>query len=127
MLCVSSNHNTVHLFNLKHTSSHISPDEACSNSINSSTKSPLSSLIPDYFSSTWSFAKFHIQSSSKIICCFSPQVSPSTVNYVIGWLLLRFLGKLFLELIDFFIVVSSRILNKIVRDYKFYLDLFHFG
>lgn len=53
------------------------------NNASNSTKSHFSSFLPDYFSSTWSFAKFHIQTSSKIICCFSPQVTNTSCNYVI--------------------------------------------
>lgn len=59
LVCVSSDHGTVHIFSLE--------DEDKKNKQSSSSSS---SFLPKYFNSKWSFAKIQIPGASQCICAF---------------------------------------------------------
>lgn len=64
MLVVSSDHGTIHVFNLE----------------DHKNKESSLPIIPKYFSSQWSFVKFSIPQGPRCICAFG-----SDSNSVIGW------------------------------------------
>jgi len=64
LLCVSSDHGTVHVFNVGESTS---PSSA-SGAMMQEKKSK--SLLPKYFNSKWSFSKFQVPSGSHCICSF---------------------------------------------------------
>ncbi|XP_039256480.2 WD repeat domain phosphoinositide-interacting protein 3-like [Styela clava] len=67
LLCVSSDHSTIHVFSCG--------DKAAAQSQSTNKQSSLAhaKFLPKYFSSQWSFCRFSIPTSSQSICAFGPE------------------------------------------------------
>lgn len=65
LLCVSSDHSTVHIFACE-------DKEQPSPNKNKQLVSGSARFLPKYFNSQWSFSRFSIPSSSQCICAFGP-------------------------------------------------------
>jgi WD40 repeat protein len=62
LLCVSSDHATIHVFNLE------DPKQNKSHSL-----SKASSVLPKYFSSKFSFSRFQVHGGCQCVCAFSQE------------------------------------------------------
>jgi len=68
LLCVSSDHGTIHVFNVGETNPTSSTGSGGASA--AQEKKSKSSLLPKYFNSKWSFSKFQVPSGSHCICSF---------------------------------------------------------
>lgn len=76
LLCVSSDHSTIHIFGCG--------DKATehSQSVNKQSSLAHAKFLPKYFSSQWSFCRFNIPTNTECICAFGPE--SNTVIAVCG-------------------------------------------